>query len=105
MLVMSNKMKSRTLHKVVFTIGCVAGLVALASTVCSWTAPFPLVSDGRGGFSLNPHEDRVLIAGLWSAVAASVLGGFGRGKSRVAVILSGPLLIVCSLLGWLGNHR
>ena len=93
------------MRKAVFAIGCVAGLIALASAVCSWTAPFPLVSDGRGGFSLNPLEDRVLIAGLLSALAASILGAFGKGKSRVAVVLSGPLLIISSLLGWLGNHR
>lgn len=72
---------------------------------CSWTAPFPLISDGHGGFSLNPLEDRVFIAGLWSALAASILGASGKGRSRVAVVLSGPLLAVCSLLGWLGNHR
>ena len=69
------------LRKATFWIGCVALLIALASTVCSWTAPFPLISDGRGGFSLNPLEDRVLLTGLLSALAASILGAFGRGKS------------------------
>jgi hypothetical protein len=97
--------KHRDLRKAVFRIGCIVGLIALASAVCSWAAPFPLVSDGKGGFSLNPLEGRVLIAGLISAVAASILGAFGKGKSRVVVVLSGPLLIICSLLGWLGNHR
>jgi hypothetical protein len=96
---------NQTLRKVIFGIGCIAGLIALASAVCSWTAPFPLISDDHGGFSLNPLEDRVFIAGLWSALAASILGAFGKGKSRVAVVLAGLLLIICSLLGWLGNHR
>jgi hypothetical protein len=102
---MDDQTENESLRTVLFTIGCIAALLALASTVCSWTAPFPLVPDGQGGFSLNPLEDRVLIAGLLSATAASSMGAFGKGKSRVAVVLSGPLLAVCSLLGWLGNHR
>jgi len=94
-----------SLRRVTFAIGCIAALLALASTICSWTAPFPLVPYGNGGFSLNPIEDRVLLAGLLSALAASILEAFGKGKSRVAVVLSGPLLAICSLLGWLRNHR
>jgi uncharacterized membrane protein len=102
---MDNRVDSQTLRKAAFVLGCVAGLVALASAVCSWTAPFPLVPDGRGGFSLNPLEDRVLIGGLIAGIAASVLGAFGKGKSRVAAVLSGPCLIFYSLLGWMRNHR
>ena len=102
---MSNRNDSQTWRMVVFWIGCIAGLIALVSAVCSWTAPFPLIADGRGGFSLNPVENRVLIVGLWSALAASIMGAFGKGKNRVAVVLSGPLMVICSLLGWLGNHR
>jgi hypothetical protein len=102
---MSKRVERQTLRKAVFGIGCVAWLIALACAVCSWVAPFPLISDGRGGFSLNPLEDRVLVARLLAALTASILGAFGKGKSRVVVVLSGPLLIVSSLLGWLGNHR
>lgn len=97
--------KIRLVRKIIFAVACVAVLIALGSAICSWTAPFPLVSDGNGGFSLNPLEDRVLSAGLWSALAASILGAFGKGPSRVVVILSGPILVVFSLLSWLGNHR
>jgi hypothetical protein len=102
---MNDRTDNQSPRRVIFAVGCIAALLALASAVCSWTAPFPLISDGQGGFSLNPLEDRVLLAGLLSALAASILGAFGKGKSRVAVVLSGPLLAVCSLLGWLGNHR
>ncbi len=102
---MAYRTEHQSLRRVIFAIGCIAALLALAATVCSWTAPFPLIPDGQGGFSLNPLEDRVLLAGLLSALAASILGAFGKGKSRVALVLSGPLLAVFSLLGWLGNHR
>jgi hypothetical protein len=102
---MDDRTENQSPRRVMLAIGCIAALIALASTVSSWTAPFPLVSDGQGGFSLNPLEDRVLLAGLLSALAASILGAFGKGKLRVALVLSGPLLAVCSLLGWLGNHR
>src|ERR1700733_12670421 len=102
---MDDRTETQSARGVIFASGCIAALIALASAVCSWTSPFPLVSDGQGGFSLNPLEDRVLLAGLLSALAASVLGAFGKGKSRITLVLSGPLLAVCSLLGWLGNHR
>jgi hypothetical protein len=97
--------ENQSMRRVIFAIGCIAALLALAATVCSWIAPFPLLADGQGGFSLNPLEDRVLLAGLLSALGASILGAFGTGKSRVVIVLSGPLLAFCSLLGWLGNHR
>ena len=90
---------------VVFGVGCIAAMIAIASTLCSWTAPFPLVSDGRGDLSLNPLEGKVLVIGLWAAFATSLLGAFGKGKSRVALVSLGPMLAVISLFGWLGNHR
>ena len=96
---MDNRVESQTLRKAALGIGCVAGLIALASTVCCWIAPFSLISDGRGGYSQNPLKDRALVAGLLAALVESILGSFGKGKSRVAVVLSGPLLIISSLLG------
>lgn len=102
---MSNGTRNQMWRRALFGIGCIAAVIAIASAVCSWAAPFPLVSDGRGDLSLNPLEGRVLVIGLWSALATSLLGAFGKGRSRVALILFGPLLVVFSLLGWLGNHR
>jgi hypothetical protein len=104
-LTLDLKSDNQSPHTVLFAIGCVAALLAFASAICSWTSPFPLVPDGQGGFSLNPMGDRVLLAGLLSALAASILGAFCKGKLRLTLVLSGPLLAVCSLLGWLGNHR
>jgi hypothetical protein len=101
---MNDRTQNQTWRKVIFGIGCVAAVIAIASAVCSWVAPFSLVANARGDLSLNPLEGRVLIAGLWSALATSLLGAFGKGKSRVALVLLGPLLLIGSLLGWLGNH-
>jgi hypothetical protein len=102
---MIEKTENQTWRKVVFGIGCVAALISLTSAVCSWTAPFPLVSDARGNLSLNPLENWVLIAGLVSALATVILGAFGKGKGRLTLIVLGPLLLIGSLVGWLGNHR
>jgi hypothetical protein len=102
---MSDRTRNQTWRTVFFRIGCIAAVTAAASAVCSWAAPFHLVSDGRRDLSLNPLEGRVLVIGLWSALTASLLGAFGKGKSRVALVLLGPLLVVVSLFGWLGNHR
>ena len=102
---MNERTPKQTWPKVAFGIGYIAAVIAAISAVCSWTAPFPLVSDGHGDLSLNPLEGRVLVAGLCSALVTSILGAFGKGKSRVALVLTGPLLVIGSLLGWLGNHR
>jgi hypothetical protein len=97
--------QDRTWREVAFSFGCVAAVITLASAICSWASPFPLLADARGDLSLNPLEDRVLIAGLFSAIATVVLGALGKGKGRAVLILLGPILLIGSLLGWLGNHR
>ena len=78
---MDDRTENQSSRRVMLAIGCIAALIALASTVCSWTAPFPLVSDGQGGFSLNPLEDRVLLAGLLSGLAASIFGGIWQREA------------------------
>jgi hypothetical protein len=102
---MSDRTNNQTWRSVIFGLGCIAAVIALAAAVCSWGSPFPLVSDGRGDLSLNPLEGRVLVVGLWSALATSILGAFGKGRKRVLLVLLGPLLLIVSLMGWLGNHR
>ena len=102
---MSDRTRNQTWRAVLFGIGCIPAIIAAASTIFSWTASFPLISDGRGGFSLNPLEGKVLVVGLWSAFATTFLGAFGKGKSRVALISLGPVMAIVSLVGWLGDHR
>ena len=90
---------------VIFDIGAIAALLSAAACVCSWVDPFPLLSDGQGGYRLNPLEDRVLVAGLLTGLVSMTLGAFGKRVGRVLLIVIGFLLIVFNLLGWLSNHR
>lgn len=54
---------------------------------------------------MNPLEDQVLIAGLSTGLVTTILGAFGKRVGRVLLVVVGFLLIVFSMLGWLGNHR
>src|ERR1700743_2286336 len=98
---MIDKTENQTWRRIVFGIGCVTAVISLASAACSWAAPFSLVSDPRGDLSLHPLEGWVLVAGLLSARATVILGAFAKGKSRVVLIVLGPLLLIGGLLGWL----
>ena len=102
---MSERTQNRTWRTVAFGIGRVSAVITLASAVCPWATPFPLVPGARGDLSVNPLEDRVLIAGLWSALVTVILDAFGRGEGRVVLIVLGPILLTSSLARWLGNHR
>lgn len=90
---------------VMFGIGVVAAVLSAVAGVCSRVDPFPLISDGEGGFRLNPMEDRVLFAGVFMALASMVLAVFGKRVVRVVLIAIGLVLLVFNVAGWLGNHR
>ena len=92
-------------RSVLFRIGGIAAVISAAAGVCSWVDPFPLLSDGRGGWRLNPLEDWVLTAGLSTGLVTIILGAFGKRTSRVLLVVIGMLLIVFNIFGWLGNHR
>jgi len=90
---------------VLFGIGVIAAMLSAGAAVCSWLDPFPLISDGQGGYRLNPLEDRVLAAGLLTGLVSIIFGAFGKRVSRVLLIAFGLLLIAVNVVGWLGNHR
>jgi hypothetical protein len=100
-----NKTTDAKWRTVLFSIGVLAALLSAAAAVCSWLDPFPLISDGQGGYRLNPLEDRVLVAGLLTGLVSMILGAFGKRVSRVLIIVFGFLFIALNVLGWLGNHR
>lgn len=102
---LTNRTTDTNWRTVLFGIGVIAALLSTAAGVCSWVDPFPLLSDGQGGYRQNPLEDRVLAAGLLTGLVSMVLGVFGKRVGRVLLIVVGLLLIVFNLLGWLGNHR
>jgi hypothetical protein len=102
---LTNRNANKKWRTVLFSLGVVAAVLSAAAGVCSWVDPFPLLSDGRGGYRLNPLEGRVLIAGLSTGFVTMTLGAFGKRVGRVLLIVIGLLLIVFNMSGWLGNHR
>jgi hypothetical protein len=60
------------------------------TTLCSWFAPFPLLADGRGGYS-DARNDVLYAVAVILAIVVLVLATFGRRSSRL--LLSGTALI------------
>jgi hypothetical protein len=102
---LTNSTANEKWRSVLFSIACIAAVLSAVAGVCSWFSPFPLLSDGGGGWRLNPLEGWVLIAGLATSFATVVLGAFGKRVNRLAVVGIGMLLILFNVFGWLGNHR
>ena len=102
---MRNRTVKRTWRSVLFSIGVIAAVISAVAGVCSWIDPFPLVSDGQGGWRLNPLEGWAFIAGVSTGFAAVILGAFGKRVSCASLVLLGILLILFNIFGWLGNHR
>jgi len=100
-----NRTTDTTWRTVLFSIGVIAAMLSAGAAVCPWFDPFPLISDGQGGYRLNPLEDRVLAAGLLTGLVSMIFGAFGKRVSRVLLIAFGLLLIAVNVVGWLGNHR
>jgi Mn2+/Fe2+ NRAMP family transporter len=102
---MSNTSPSQRWRFVLFGMGWTAAVASVAACVCSWSVHFPLLSDGQGGWRLNPLEDWVLIAGLSTSLVAIILGSFGKGVGRVFLIAMGILFILLNMAAWMSNHR
>jgi hypothetical protein len=102
---MSNRTANQRWRSLLFSTGGIAAVLSAAAGVCSWVDPFPLLSDGRGGWRLNPLEYWVLIAGLSTGIVTIILGAFGKRVGRVSLVAIGMLLILFNGCGWLGNHR
>jgi len=102
---MSNSTRTERRRSVLLSIGGTAAVLSAAAAVCTWVHPFPLLSDGQGGWRLNPLEDWVFIAGLSTGLVTTVLGAFGKRGGRVFLVLIGVLLMLFNIFGWLGNHR
>jgi hypothetical protein len=63
------------------------------AVVSSWFNPFPLLPDGRGGYS-NIRNSILLDAALFTALLTIGLALFGRGASRPLLAVSGSMLAV-----------
>jgi len=80
----------------------------LTSIVCSlmvlssWFNPFPLLPDGRGGYS-NIRNSILFDAGLFTALLTVGLAVFGRGRSRFLLAASGLMLVFLASAALLSN--
>lgn len=90
---------------VLFRIGFVTEVISAALGVCSWVHPFPLLSDGQGGWRMNPLGDWVFFAGLSTGLLTIVLAFFGRSLSRIVLATGGLLVLIFNCAAWLGNNR
>lgn len=94
---------SRTRRRL-FKSGVFVGILCAVAVVCSWLHPFPLLSDGQGGYS-DRRNFILSLAALYAAPLPILLAIFGRGGARLLLAGSGFLLVVLAYGGLLsGGH-
>jgi hypothetical protein len=71
--------------------GLLMSIVCSLVVLSSWFNPFPLLSDGHGGYS-NSRNSMLFDAGLFTAFSMIGLAMFGRGGSRLLLAASGIVL-------------
>ena len=84
-----------------FRLGVAGAAVASILTVLSWLAPFPLRHDAGGGYT-----DVNSIVGLRSVIVSIlplVLAPFGRGISRILLLVCGAVCFLAAYGGLLAN--
>jgi xanthine/uracil permease len=82
-------------------ITCV--LSAIGAFVC-WDNPFPLIPWGVGGYQTNPWDERVFVGAVSTSLLTVILAVFGRGITRVLLILIGFVVLALSIFGFVSNH-
>jgi hypothetical protein len=83
----------RPVRRLLFKCGLGLSILCSLAVLCSWFQPFPLVPDGRGGYS----DFRNLAFSEVALVAALVTIGlavFGRSVARLSLLASGILLTI-----------
>lgn len=90
-------------RKRVFECGLLVSILTSVLTACSWFNPFPLLADGRGGYS-DARNFQLQTSALCAAVVAVILGFFGRGRPRLLMICNGVALLVLAYFALLSNN-
>lgn len=78
--------------------------LAVVGAVGCWENPFPLVHLADGGYMTNPLDEYLLIASACASLLTVVLAAFGRGGSRILMILIGLLLLALAAVGFVQSH-
>ena len=76
---------------ILFRCGLLVSVLCSLGGVLAWVQPFPLISDGRGGYS-DVRNWTLSIGTLYAAVSTIGLALFGRGAARLLLAGSGLLL-------------
>ncbi len=85
-----------------FRCGLLMSIVCSLMVLSSWFNPFPLLSDGNGGYS-NIRNSILFDAGFFTAFLTVGLAVFGRGRSRLMLAASGIVLAVVAFAALLSN--
>jgi hypothetical protein len=92
------------MRKSLFRASIVTALLSAIAVFVDWTAPFPLVPWGEGGYAINPWDERVFGIGLVLCVATIALGAFGRGLWRWLLMAAGLFFFAFSVMCFVQNH-
>ena len=87
---------------ILFRWGLLMSIVSCLVVTSSWFEPFPLVPDGRGGYS-DIRNSMLFDAGLLAAFVTIGLAAFGRGWSRLLLAASAIVVAFVALAALLSK--
>ena len=76
-----------------FKCGLGLSIVCSIAVLCSWLQPFPLASDGQGGYT-DVRNFTISEIALLAALMTTALATFGRSVARLSLLGSGVLLTI-----------
>lgn len=85
-----------------FRGGLLLSILCSLTVICSWFDPFPLFSDGNGGYS-DIRNSLVFMGALSTAVLTIVVAICGRGAARLLLVVSGLVLTIMVYGAFLSN--
>lgn len=87
---------------IAFRVGLITSLFCAAASVCCWLDPFPLISDGRGGYS-NIILTLLCNFALATAGLTFFFALFGRRSPRLFLCVAAVIQFVITYLAVLQN--
>ena len=85
-----------------FRGGLLLSILCSLTVICSWFDPFPLLSDGNGGYS-DIRNSLLFMGALSTAVLTIVVAICGRGAARLLLVVSGLVLTIMAYGAFLSN--